>query len=966
MNNVSGLFRSMICLTFLTTLQATAQQPDLPLEIPKSHDPRMVVELFASSPDIVHPIGLDFDAKGRMLVIESHTHFRPANYQGPEFDRIRMIDITDTSTKRKQVFSTFFEGTKATMGIAVHPDGSVYLATRNEILRLKDTKGVGKADIKERIAFLDTKGDYPHNGLSGLCFDSQGNLYFGMGENIGAAYKMIGSDGTTISGEGDGGHIFWCTADGKKLRRVATGFWNPFGVCRDIYGRMFAVDNDPDAMPPCRLLHVVEGGDYGFQFRYGRSGRHPFQSWNGELPGTLPMICGTGEAPCQVLSYESDNLPAEYLGNLLVTAWADHRVERYRLKAKGASFTSQREPFIQGGKDFRPVGMAVAPDGSIFVSDWVRRDYNLHGKGAIWHIRSKDVKPAERPQIPILAIESRHRPLRDWAAREMCQRQKVFVIQQLERLYNFKKKLPWARQDSAAAAAYLTAIMNLEDVKTYEKDKLLDIFRRVAERPYVDMEVRTLALRMLSDLRQRPLFEVSDPTLQFVAMPTLTSRDDRDLRKLIGFLGSSDPFLRHAAVWHSANSTELLKELDDRGPVRISAYGLFLAHRGSAKPNTAELLPRFLADNNDEIRFLAAKWIADEKLVEFRPQVAEAMKNPKLNVRMYTAYATALARLDGQPVNEAKLAEYFFDRLADEKSPAATRVLALQLVPARFGRLNVAFLQKLLVHDDPGLKLEAVRTLAEHPDGKRFGLLLEVARNPQMSEAIRAQAILGLSDKAQDHVDQLLELVGDNSAVLREEALRGLVGAKLGERQRGALVQVATKPQAGLLVGRVLGKPFYDKRPAAKDIDGWLKHLEGPADTAVGRRLFAHPRLGGCFRCHRVEGRGNEVGPDLSTIGRTERRAILESILQPGNNVAPHYQAWVIETADGKVRTGMLTNTHLDDYTYLDAKGALFHVNTRDVVSIQPSPNSIMPDGLADQLTDQEMRDLLAYLVSRR
>ena len=51
------------------------------------------------------------------------------------------------------------------------------------------------------------------------------------------------------------------TADGKKLRRVATGFWNPFGAGRDIFGRLFAVDNDPDAMPPCRMVHVVEGGE---------------------------------------------------------------------------------------------------------------------------------------------------------------------------------------------------------------------------------------------------------------------------------------------------------------------------------------------------------------------------------------------------------------------------------------------------------------------------------------------------------------------------------------------------------------------------------------------------------------------------------------------------------------------------------------------------------------------------------
>jgi putative heme-binding domain-containing protein len=145
-----------------------------------------------------------------------------------------------------------------------------------------------------------------------------------------------------------------------------------------------------------------------------------------------------------------------------------------------------------------------------------------------------------------------------------------------------------------------------------------------------------------------------------------------------------------------------------------------------------------------------------------------------------------------------------------------------------------------------------------------------------------------------------------------------------------------------------------------------VKLLEGPADVDAGRRIFAHPRLGGCFRCHRVEGRGNEIGPDLSTIGRVDRRSILESLLQPSNNVAPHYQAWLIETADGKIRTGMLMGTHLDEYTYLDDKGGQFKVNSRDVVSSQPAATSLMPDGLVNQLTTQEVRDLLAYLCSRK
>jgi putative membrane-bound dehydrogenase-like protein len=167
---------------------------------PVVHDARLKITLFAAAPDIVHPVALDFDAPGRLLLIESHTHFPPAGYKGLKHDRIRVIEDTDGDGKADR-FTTFFEGTTHTMDIAVHASGAVYVATRNEILRLRDTDGDGKADVKERIVFLDTRGNYPHNGLSGLCFDSAGGLYFGMGENLGASYKLIGADGVTIMGE---------------------------------------------------------------------------------------------------------------------------------------------------------------------------------------------------------------------------------------------------------------------------------------------------------------------------------------------------------------------------------------------------------------------------------------------------------------------------------------------------------------------------------------------------------------------------------------------------------------------------------------------------------------------------------------------------------------------------------------------------------------------------------------------
>jgi putative membrane-bound dehydrogenase-like protein len=919
-------------------------------EIPRAHDPRLVVELFAASPDIVHPIGIAFDRKGRMLVIESHTHFPPEKYQGPKGDRVRVLEATNGDGKADR-FTTFFEGTKKSMSIAAHPDGSIYLATRNEILRLTDTQGVGKADRQERIVFLDTKGDYPHNGLSGLSFDSKGNLNFGIGENLGADYKLIGSDGTTLTGGGEGGNIFWCTADGKKLRRVATGFWNPFGTCRDIFGRLFAVDNDPDSMPPCRMLHVIEGGDYGYQFRYGRSGRHVFQAWNGELPGTLPYVTGTGEAPCQVLSYESDGLPAEYLGNLLVTSWADHRIERYVLKERGSSFSAERLPFLQGGKDFRPVGLAVAPDGSLYVTDWVLKDYTLHGKGAIWHIRWKDSSHPDRPTDPKLALASHHRPLREAAARKLAEDEtgREFLRAHLRKT-----------DDVRARAASLTALIDAGESG-------MNLLRSTARDS--SPGIRALALRAVppAEWNIRPFLDKGYPSeVRRQAISSL--RTLMDVPDLLQLLNDPDPFVRTAAVRQLAKSLDLLGT-DDRSSLKDARQraGLLLAYRASEQPGALQVIPDFLADPDEDVRFLAAKWIADQRLEQYRPLLVEALKNRNLNVRMYMAYSTALARVDKQEVNEAKMADYFVSRLEDEKASPALRVKALQLIPPTHPKLTLDLLTRLLNQPQADLQLEAARALCEYPKPERFHLLLKAATDSKLGNDVRAQAVLGIAEQAAKYKDELIQIATADNAILRDEALRALAQTLLSADQANRLQDLAKRqPGCAPLVARVFGQKTNSGRPPIADTGAWLNRLAGPGDIAAGRRVFFHSKVGGCFRCHRVEGRGTDLGPDLSTIGRTERRSILESILQPSNQVAPSYQTWRLEMSDGKVYTAMLVNTYLDEYTYLDDKGRQFKVNTRDVTETRPLPTSIMPDGLADMLTDQELRDLLAYLCSRK
>jgi len=361
------------------------------IALPRVEDSQLRLQLFAAEPEIVTPIGIAVDSRERIFVIESHTHFPKKDYPGPKSDRVKIFVDRDKDGKF-DTNTVFAEGFRFAMNLRFSPKGELYLVHRNGVVILRDRNNDGVCDEQKSIVEMDTRGNYPHNGLGGIAFSSDGWLYLGMGENLGEAYTIRGSDGSSHSGGGEGGNVFRCKPDGSQLQHVATGFWNAFALEFNRAGYLFCVDNDPDSRPPCRLIDVVQGGDYGYRFRYGRSGLHPFSAWNGELPGTLPMVAGSGEAPSGILDCDRASLPAKYYGGLFVTSWGDHRLEFYRPVDAGASLRAERETVVSGDEWFRPVGIAPAPDGSIYFTDWVDADYSVHGKGRIWKLSSRAPK----------------------------------------------------------------------------------------------------------------------------------------------------------------------------------------------------------------------------------------------------------------------------------------------------------------------------------------------------------------------------------------------------------------------------------------------------------------------------------------------------------------------------------------------------------------------------------------------
>ncbi len=367
-----------------------------PVNLPVLSDDQFEISLFAEAPLIRTPIGLEVDSKGRVIVIESHTHLRPEDYEGPEKDRILALTDSDGDgvADHSEVLA---KGLTAAMNLALDGKDNIFVVCAKEVWALVDTDEDGIPDRSSLIVEMETENNYPHSALLGIEVGPDGWIYISRGNNGGMAYRGIGSDNSEVKGYGDGGAIWRCRLNGSQLHEFATGFWNPFDLALDHSSRLVAVDNDPDARGPNRMLHVINGGDYGYRTAFGKSGNHPLQAWNGELPGTLPYAVALGEAPSGLIDVEYLATPEDWKEGYLVSIWNENRIDRVKSRPKGASFAGETVPWIQGDADFRPVALSASKEGDLYFSDWADVAYPNHGKGRIWKVTPKNGDDFRKP-----------------------------------------------------------------------------------------------------------------------------------------------------------------------------------------------------------------------------------------------------------------------------------------------------------------------------------------------------------------------------------------------------------------------------------------------------------------------------------------------------------------------------------------------------------------------------------------
>jgi putative heme-binding domain-containing protein len=470
----------------------------------------------------------------------------------------------------------------------------------------------------------------------------------------------------------------------------------------------------------------------------------------------------------------------------------------------------------------------------------------------------------------------------------------------------------------------------------------------------------------------------SEPLVRAEALRRLANPEAKSL--LLKTLESDDPFLQQAARRGLAHSTTEADRIALAGETGFSApqrLGLLLILRESDTPEARLLVPRFLADSDPQVRLAAIQWVGEAKLAEYRETLKASLASSDLSGSVFEGTLAALELLDGRsrgPRDEVSGEDYIAALLTAPGTPPAVVARALSRLRPDHPALTLDRLEGWLSSADPDVRIEAVRTLRSGSLPGHLDLLNRLIDDTHAPADLRAEAILGLAENAATNQQRLLALAQSSEPAIRREAIRSLRGTPLADAQRAQVDAATQGDEASVALAQQLGPDSPDgqsgsteERPTRTDLDAWLARLEGPADPAAGARVFFQPKGPGCYRCHRIDGRGGRAGPELSTIAPTlDRRRLIQSILEPSREVAPQYVSWSVARADGTIFTGILLDeSPAGELTFADPEGRLTVVKASEIDERKPLSQSIMPDGLERILTVQELRDLLAYLRSR-
>ncbi|HEY4260330.1 MAG TPA: PVC-type heme-binding CxxCH protein, partial [Schlesneria sp.] len=402
------LFVLLGLLTLTNPLAAQQPKPVIPHAQDKPpNDPRdpetaaklmtvpegFTVEVVAAEPDIVNPVAMAIDERGRFWVTESLEY--PRREPGPGKDRVKILEDTD-GDGRMAKFTVFLDGLNIPSGIAVG-HGGVWVVNAPDILFVQDTDGDGKADKQEVVVTGFGRAD-THELPNSLTWGPDGWLY---GLNGVFNYSHVKYPKTNPNYKED--HKGWPLTCAmfrihprtREFQVFCEGTSNPWGIAFNNEGEAF--------VSACVIDHLWHLAETGYYHRQG--GPYPPFTWKIE---SIVKHKHQKAAYCGIHYFDSDAYPEQYRNKLYMGNIHGGCLNVDRVERDGSTYKGIGEPDFLTANDawFMPVVQKTGPDGSLYVLDWYDRfhcyqDANRDPagidrlKGRLYRVRYKDT-----PRVP--------------------------------------------------------------------------------------------------------------------------------------------------------------------------------------------------------------------------------------------------------------------------------------------------------------------------------------------------------------------------------------------------------------------------------------------------------------------------------------------------------------------------------------------------------------------------------------
>jgi putative membrane-bound dehydrogenase-like protein len=922
------------------------------------------VKLAAAEPAITQPMAFCWDDRGRLWVAENRDYeTRRTGFANHGDSRILILEDTD-GDGRFDSRKVFLEGIPFPAAIAVGFDG-LWLGAPPNLLFIPDRNHDDRADAEIEIRLTGWGIQDRHETLNSLHWGPDGWLYGCQGY---ATRSTVGkpADGGRLFKKGEAFPEQIAVKDGQYLdggvwryhptkdrfEVVAHGFSNPWGVDFDDHGQMFIT-----ACVIPHLWHVIPGGIY-----HRQGGKHINPYIYDDIKTIADHRHRSAHGGARI--YLADEFPQRYRDRIFMANIHEHAVLSDVLVPKGSGFVGKHGDDTLLANDAAWVGFSIeiGPDGAIYVLDWHDGDIcgnSLTAKetGRIYRLAPKGLPGksglnlAAQSDLELVGL-LHHR--NDWFSR----RARV-LLQQRAAAGRLDPAVPARLRalltDSDTAAKKLRALWTLHITGHLPAADLLPLLDH--PEPYLrgwaiqllgeDQAIGTAALKkfaalaasdpspivrlyLASALQRMPLADRWPIAERLVARREDVA--DHNIPKVIWSgiepLVPADPARALALATRSA-LPQLTRWITRRAVAagQLEAIASTLTSAGAASTRLALLegLRDGLAALGRREARAPANWadstaplaaVADAKLRELLTQVNQLFGDAR-------AFAAQLAVLQDRSASVERRHEILRAFARDGYAEALPATLALL--------------------DEAPLRRDAIRALAAFDDPRVADTLL--ASYPSLDPADKAEVILTLSGR------------------------RSTAQPLLAALRRNTIPKRDVSAFAARQLVRVLGPAFADFwGPVAQPDENKLEDIArykrlltdaefARADVRHGRALFERT----CSACHMLYGAGGNVGPDLTGSNRANLDYILTEIVNPSEVMLESYQLVTVTTRDGRTLSG---NVAAEDDRQLTLRliGQDTTLAKAEIVSREKSPVSLMPEGLLKSLSQDEVRDLLAYL----